>query len=79
MKALLTVAFGCIRPKRTAALVRASKAGDLRGDDIDDRVALIVGIVLGINVAVNAGFGELEVKAIGAAGRAEVARWRFGG
>jgi AcrR family transcriptional regulator len=68
-----------IRAALTAALVRASEAGEIRADDVDDRVALIVGIVLGMNLAVNAGFGELEVKAIGAAGRAEVARWRLGG
>src|ERR1700686_3536664 len=51
----------------TAALVRALEAGELHADDVDDRVALIVGIVLGMNLAVDGGFGELEVEAIGAA------------
>jgi AcrR family transcriptional regulator len=68
-----------IRAALTAALVRACEAGEIHADNVDDRVALIVGIVLGMNLAVNAGFGELEVKVIGAAGRAEVARWRLGG
>ncbi len=67
-----------IRAALNAALVRASQAGEIQADDVDDRVALIVGIVLGMNLAVNAGFGEFEVEAIGAAGRAEVARWRLG-
>ena len=57
-----------IRAALNAALVRASQAGEIRADDVDDRVALIVGIVLGMNLAVNAGFGEFEVEAIGAAG-----------
>jgi len=68
-----------IRAALTAALLRASEAGEIHADDVDDRVALIVGIVLGMNLAVNAGFGASEVGAIAAAGRAEVARWRLGG
>ena len=68
-----------IRAALEAALVRASQAGEVHADDVDDRVALIVGIVLGMNLAVNAGFGASEVGAIAAAGRAEVARWRLGG
>ncbi len=66
-----------IRAALTAALLRASEAGEIHAGDVDGRVALIVGIILGMNLAVNAGFGGSNVEAIGAAGRAEVARWRL--
>ncbi len=59
-----------------ATLARAAEAGEIPGCSVDARVSLLVGTVLGLNLAVQAGFGPSEVEAIAAGARAEVARWR---
>ena len=66
-----------LRAALGAALARAAVAGEVRPGDAEARVSLLVGAVLGLNLAVQAGFGSPEVEGIAAGTRAEVAGWRF--
>jgi len=67
-----------LRAALGAALSRAAAAGEVRPEDAGARVSLLVGAVLGLNLAVQAGFGAPEVEEIAAGTRAEVADWRLG-
>lgn len=66
-----------LRAALGAALSRAAAAGEVRPGDAQARVSLLVGAVLGLNLAVQAGFGAPEIEEIAAGTRAEVAGWRL--
>ncbi len=67
-----------LRAALGAALSRAAAAGEVRPGDAEARVSLLVGAVLGLNLAVQPGFGPPEIEGIVTGTRAEVAGWRLG-
>jgi TetR/AcrR family transcriptional repressor of nem operon len=67
---------GRLRGALTAALGRAASQGEIDAESIPSRVDLLVGMVLGLNLAVLSGRTPAEVTAIADGARAEVARWR---
>ena len=64
-----------LREALGAALGRAAAAGEIGSGQVASRVDLLVGTVLGCNLAVQAGFGADEVRALIGGARAEVGRW----
>lgn len=67
---------GRLRSGLATALGRAAADGELDEESIPSRVDLLVGMVLGLNLAVLSGRTPEEVTAIADGARAEVARWR---
>lgn len=65
-----------IRDALDAALARAAAAGEITGDDLDGRRELIVAVVLGMNLALQAGYDARAHRALTDAGRRQVAAWR---
>jgi len=68
-----------LRAALAAALGRAAAAGETGPEHVTSRVDLLVGTVLGCNLAVQAGYGADEVHALVGGARTEVARWGAGG
>lgn len=64
-----------LRGALEAALARAARAGEIPADSLGARASLLVGTVLGMNLAIQAGFGSREVEAIADGARAEITRW----
>ena len=65
-----------LRAALAAALGRAAEDGDLDQESIPSRIDLLVGTVLGLNLAVLSGRTAQEITALADGARAEVARWR---
>jgi hypothetical protein len=51
-------------------------AGEIPGGDLERRRDLVVAVVLGMNLALQAGDDDAAHRAIAEAGRAQVAAWR---
>ena len=68
-----------LRAALGAALGRAAASGEIGSEQVASRVDLLVGTVLGCNLALQAGFGAEEVRALIGGARAEVGRWDAGG
>lgn len=64
-----------LRDALDAALARAAEAGEIPPDDLQGRRDLVVAVVLGMNLAVQAGYEEAARAALARAGRAQVASW----
>lgn len=64
-----------LRAGLAAALTRAAALGEIAADSVGRRADLLVGIVLGLNLAHQAGLGETHGALVGAV-RAELASWR---
>jgi TetR/AcrR family transcriptional repressor of nem operon len=64
-----------IRSALDAALARATAAGEIDAGDLDERRDLVIAIVLGLNLAVQAGYDLDALGALARAGRAQVASW----
>jgi TetR/AcrR family transcriptional regulator, transcriptional repressor for nem operon len=65
-----------LRQALGAALARAAAAGEIPGGDLERRRDLVVAVVLGMNLALQAGDDDAAHRAIAEAGRAQVAAWR---
>jgi AcrR family transcriptional regulator len=64
-----------IRSALDAALARAAAAGEIGAGDAGERRDLVIGIVLGLNLAVQAGFDLEAQRSLARAGRSQVASW----
>lgn len=64
-----------LRVALDAALARAVAAGEIPADGIDERRDLVVAVVLGLNLAVQAGYGIPAQQALARAARAQVSGW----
>lgn len=64
-----------LRGALDAALARAAAAGEIPAHDLEERRDLIVAVVLGLNLAIQAGYDPAAQEALVRAGRAEVAGW----
>jgi TetR/AcrR family transcriptional regulator, transcriptional repressor for nem operon len=64
-----------LRSAIDAALERAVEAGETLAGDPEERRNLVVAIVLGLNLAVQAGYDVPAQRALARAGRAQVASW----
>jgi AcrR family transcriptional regulator len=64
-----------LREALGAALNRAAEDGEVPADTVPARISVLFGAVLGLNLAVQAGFGSSEVERIADAVRAEVMAW----
>lgn len=64
-----------LRAALAAAMGRAVAGGEIPAADVDDRIRVVIGMVLGLNMAVQAGYDAEEIDAMVRADRAEVARW----
>ncbi|MGD9696492.1 MAG: TetR/AcrR family transcriptional regulator [Thermoleophilia bacterium] len=58
-----------------AALGRAVRAGEIAPEGLDGRRSLVIAVVLGMNLAVQAGFDVAAQRDLARAGRAQVASW----
>lgn len=58
------------------AVARAARAGETTGDAIDARADLLMGMVLGINIAARGGAPASELRRFLGGVRNEIARWR---
>lgn len=65
-----------LRTALLATLRRAVDAGEIDDVDREERVAVVSGLVLGMNLALQAGFGAALVRRIAAGGRRQVELWR---
>jgi AcrR family transcriptional regulator len=64
-----------LRAALDAALRRAAEAGEIPAEAVGERRDLVVAIVLGLNLAVQAGYDVASLRALSRAGRAQVASW----
>lgn len=64
-----------LRSALDTALLRAVEAGEIAAEGLDARRDLVVAIVLGLNLAVQAGYEIAAQRALAQAGRAQVAAW----
>jgi TetR/AcrR family transcriptional regulator, transcriptional repressor for nem operon len=64
-----------LRSALDAALRRAADAREIPADGLDERRDLVVAIVLGLNLAVQAGYDTAALRGLSRAGRAQVASW----
>ncbi len=64
-----------LRAALDAALSRAAEAGEIPAEGLEERRDLVVAIVLGLNLAVQAGYDVPSLRALSRAGRAQVASW----
>jgi hypothetical protein len=69
-------AGSCARAHRRSRAVGADAAGEIPGGDLERRRDLVVAVVLGMNLALQAGDDDAAHRAIAEAGRAQVAAWR---
>ena len=58
------------------SLQRAADRGEMEPDDIDERAHLLLGLVLGFNIAARGGASTYELKALSCAVDAQVSAWR---
>ena len=58
-----------------AALARAAAAGEIAAEGLEERRNLVVAVILGLNLALQAGYGADAHRALADAGRAQVATW----
>lgn len=61
----------------TSALERAAAAGEIDADTVSSRTGVLVGTVLGLNLALMAGYPPQARRALVDQVREEVARWRL--
>ena len=61
------------------ALTRAVVAGEISAEQLDERRDLIVAVVLGMNLAVQAGYDVPGLRNLARAGRFQIASWAGGG
>lgn len=66
-----------LRAALDAALARAREAGEIPADGLDERRQMVVAVILGMNLAVQAGYDEPAQRALAGAARAQVAGWRM--
>ncbi|WP_217913676.1 TetR/AcrR family transcriptional regulator [Miltoncostaea marina] len=66
-----------LRAALDAALARAVRAGELPAGGLEERRELLVAVILGMNLAVRAGYDVEAQRALARAGRAQVAAWRL--
>jgi TetR/AcrR family transcriptional regulator, transcriptional repressor for nem operon len=66
-----------LRGALEAALERAAAAGEIPGEGREVRRDLVVGVVLGMNLAVQAGYSVEAQRALARAARAQIAAWRL--
>ncbi len=64
-----------IRAALDAALARAAEAGEIPAAGLDERRDLVVAVVLGLNLALQAGYDPAAQRALVRAGRAQVEGW----
>lgn len=64
-----------LRAGLDAALGRAVEAGEIPATGLDERRDLVVAVVLGLNLAVQAGYDPAAQAALARAGRAQIAGW----
>jgi TetR/AcrR family transcriptional repressor of nem operon len=57
------------------ALARAAAAGEIPAERVDERRDLIVAVVLGMNLAVQAGYDVPGLRGLARAGRLQIASW----
>jgi TetR/AcrR family transcriptional regulator, transcriptional repressor for nem operon len=72
--------LGYINRARTAiraALRRAAANGEIDGDTIDNRVEVLVGLVLSINLVARSGLGVATFNALIGGVQGEIERWRI--
>ena len=58
-----------------AALARAAAAGEIPAEGLEQRRNLVVAVILGLNLALQAGYDPDAHRALAQAGRAQVAAW----
>jgi TetR/AcrR family transcriptional repressor of nem operon len=68
---------GALRGALEAALERAVAAGEIPAEDRATRRDLVVAVVLGMNLAVQAGYTVEAQRALARAARAQIAAWRL--
>ena len=64
-----------LRSALDAALARAAAGGEISAEDLGERRDLVIAIVLGMNLAVQAGYDLPAQRALARAGRAQVRSW----
>jgi TetR/AcrR family transcriptional repressor of nem operon len=64
-----------LRAALDAALARAAAAGEIPAGGLRERRDLVVAVVLGLNLAVQAGYDVTALRGLARAGRAQVASW----
>jgi AcrR family transcriptional regulator len=64
-----------LRAALDAALARAVEAGEIPAGGLEERRDLVVAVVLGLNLAMQAGYDPVAQEALVRAGRAQVAGW----
>ena len=64
-----------LRAALDAALARAVEAGEIPAGGLEERRDLVVAVVLGLNLAIQAGYDPVAQEALVRAGRAQVAGW----
>lgn len=67
-----------LRSALDAALARAVRAGEMAAEGVEERRELLVAVILGMNLAVRAGYDIGAQRGLARAGRAQVAAWRMG-
>jgi len=68
-----------LRAAIDAALARAAEAGEIPADGLDERRNLVVAVILGMNLALQAGYDADAHRALADAGRGQVASWAVRG
>lgn len=68
-----------LRSGLDSALERAAAAGEIPAAGLRERRDLAVAVILGLNLAVQAGYDVEALRALTRAGRAQVAAWRAAG
>ena len=67
-----------LRAALDAALARAAQAGEIDGADLGARRDLLLAVILGLNLAIQAGYPPASHAALVDASRAQVAAWGAG-
>ena len=65
-----------VRSALRNGLVRAAAVGETQNASLDDRTDLLVGLVLGLNIAARGGVSESELRGLLEAARAQIRSWR---
>jgi hypothetical protein len=64
-----------LRSALDVALNRAAAAGEITREGLKERRDLVVAVVLGMNLAVQAGYDAAALRSLARAGRAQVGSW----
>jgi TetR/AcrR family transcriptional repressor of nem operon len=64
-----------LRAAIDAALARAAARGEIAPEGLEERRNLVVAVILGLNLALQAGYDPAAHRALADAGRAQVAAW----